>query len=103
MNLFADRYPSAFRRQHPYRNLQAPPGLVKDRDGAISSLRSAYDLKGRTIEWVKTVENVDVRGFCTQGIVGVGVIIPTCTASFPPADWRSTAPAGFDQGATSSC
>ena len=28
-------------------------------------------------------------------------IIPTCTVSFPPADWRSTAPAGFDQGVTS--
>jgi len=30
-------------------------------------------------------------------------IIPTCTVSFPPADWRSTAPAGFDQGVTSFC
>ena len=30
-------------------------------------------------------------------------IIPICTVSFPPADWRSTAPAGFDQGVTSSC
>jgi hypothetical protein len=30
-------------------------------------------------------------------------IIRTCTASFPPADWRSSVPAGLRQGVTSSC
>ena len=76
MSLFADHCPGSFRRQHPYRNLEPPPGLVNDGDRAISTLWSAHDLKSRTIEWVKTVEDVDVRGFCTQGTVGVGVFIP---------------------------
>ena len=95
MSLFADHCPGSFRRQHPYRNLEPPPGLVNDRDRAISPLRSAHDLKGRTIEWVKTVEDVDVRGFCTQGTVGVGVFILMSTALFPPAGSRSITPAGF--------
>ena len=80
MSLFADHYPGSFRRQHPYGNLEPSPGLVNDTDRAISPLRPAHDLKGRTIEWVKTVEDVDVRGFCTQGTVGVGAIIPMSTA-----------------------
>jgi hypothetical protein len=96
MNLFADHCPGGFRRQHPYRNLQPPPGLVNDGDRTIFPLRPAHDLKGRTTEWVKTVENVDVRGFCTQGTVRVGVFIPMSTVSFPPADSPAIAPAGFD-------
>ena len=87
MNLFADHCPGGFRRQHPHRNLQPPPGLVNDGDRTISPLRPAHDLKGRTTEWVKTVEDVDVRGFCTQGSVGVGVSIPTYTAPFLRADF----------------
>jgi len=88
MNLFADHCPGGFRRQHPHRNLQPPSGLVNDGDRTISPLRPAYDLKGRTTEWVKTVEDVDVRGFCTQGTVGVGVFIPTFTASFLRVGFR---------------
>ena len=82
MNLFTDHCPGGFRRQHPRRNLQPPPRLVNDGDCTISPLRPAHDLKGSTTEWVKTVEDVDVRGFCTQGTVGVGVCIPTFTVSF---------------------
>ena len=102
MRLFADHCPGSFRRQHTYRNLEPPSGLVNDRDRAISPLWSAHDLKSRTIEWVKTVEDVDVRGFCTQGTVGVGVIIRTSIVSSPPADspldhsrWTSTQPRFF--------
>lgn len=82
MNLFADHRPGGFRRHHPHRNLQPPPPLVNDADRTISPLRPAHDLKGRTTEWMKTVEDVDVRGFCTQGTVGVGVFIPIFTVSF---------------------
>ena len=95
MNLFADHCPGGFRRQHPHRNLQPPPGLVNDGDCTISPLRPAHDLKGRTTEWVKTVEDVDVRGFCTQGTVGVGVFIPMSTVSSPLADSPAITPAGF--------
>jgi hypothetical protein len=78
MNLFANHCPGGFWRQHPHRNLQPPPPrLVNDRDRTISPLRPAHDLKGRTTKWVKTVVDVDVRGFCTQGTVGVGVFILT--------------------------
>src|ERR1700758_767609 len=95
MNLFADHCPGGFRRQHPRRNLQPPPGLVNDGDCTISPLRPAHDLKGRTTEWVKTVEDVDVRGFCTQGTVGVGVFIPTSTVSSRRVGSPSIAHAGF--------
>src|SRR5258708_12811393 len=94
MNLFADHCPGGFRRQHPHRNLQPPPGLVNDGDRTISPLRPAHDLKGRTTEWVKTVEDVDVRGFCTQGTAGVVVLILTSTVSFPPQVSRPTARIG---------
>ena len=96
MSLLADRYLGGFWREHPYRNLQPPPGLVNDGDRTISPLRPAHDLKGRTTEWVKTVEDVDVRGFCTQGTVGVGVFILMSTALSPPAGSRSITPAGFE-------
>src|ERR1700746_1815703 len=102
MNLFADHCPGGFRRQHPHRNLQPPPGLVNDGDCTISPLRPAHDLKGRTTEWVKTVEDVDVRGFCTQGTVGVGVFTRTCIVSWPPADCRSIAPTGSSRAPPSS-
>src|SRR5260370_19604308 len=102
MNLFADHCPGGFRRQHPHRNLQPPPGLVNDGDRTISPLRPAHDLKGRTTEWVKTVEDVDVRGFCTQGTAGVGVITRTCIVSCPPADYRSIALIGSSHATPSS-
>src|SRR5258708_20708032 len=92
MNLFADRCPGGFRRQHPHRNLQPPPGLVNDGDRTISPLRPAHDLKGRTTEWAKTVEDVAVRGFCTKGTASVGVITRTCIVSCPPAAYRPLAP-----------
>ena len=95
MSLFADHCPGSFRRQHPYRNLEPPPGLINDGDRAISTLWSAHDLKSRTIEWVKTVEDVDVRGFCTQGTVGVGVFIPIFTVSFPRAGSHQIIVDGF--------
>ena len=46
----------------------------------ISSLRSAEDLKGNAMEWVKGVEDLHMRIFRAQGIVGVGVIIRMSTA-----------------------
>ena len=70
----------AIRRQHPDRNLQSPSRWVNDTDRTISPLRSAEDLKGHAMEWVKGVEDLDIRIFRAQGIVGVGVITRTSTA-----------------------
>jgi len=75
MRSFRDLDLGAIRRQHPDRNLQAPPHWVNDRDRSISPLRSAEDLKGSAMERVERVENPDLRAFCTQGIVGVGAFI----------------------------
>ena len=103
MNLLADHCPGGFRRQHPYRNLQPPPTLVNDGDRTISPFWPAHDLKDRTTEWVKTIEDLDVRGFCTQGTVGVGVIILTFTASSPPEACRPMASDGSIPATLSSC
>ena len=84
--MLADLYPAALRRQHPYGNLQPFPGLVDDRHRAISPLRLTKDLKADTVERVERIEDLNLSVFRAQGIVGVGVIIHTCTASFLPAD-----------------
>jgi hypothetical protein len=47
------------------------------------------------MERVELIEDLDVRGFCTQGTVGAGGSIPTCTASFQPAVFHQTTRAGF--------
>ena len=83
MNLLADLYPAAIRRQHPYGNLQPLPGVVDDRHRAISPPRLTKDLKADTMERVEWIEDLDLSVFRAQGIVGVGVIIRTSTTSFP--------------------
>ncbi len=37
------------------------------------------------MERMERIENLNVRGFCTQGIVGGDGTIPMCTASFRAA------------------
>ena len=68
---------------------------IDDRDRAVSLLRSADNPKSGTMERVELIEDLDVRGFCTQGTVGAGGRIPTCTASFQPAVFHQTTRAGF--------
>ena len=80
MNSFADHYTGGFRRQHPYRNFQSFPSPVNDRHRAVCSFRFAKDPNDNTVEGVKRVEDLDLSVFCTQGTVGVGVIIPISTA-----------------------
>src|SRR5271166_5322254 len=95
-------YLGAIRQQHPYRNLQPPPGWVDDRDRAVSPLRPADDLKASTMERMEWVEDLDMRIFRAQGTVGVGVSIPMFTTSFPPADSRLTTVAGSARAILSS-
>jgi hypothetical protein len=99
MNSLADLYPAAIGRQHPYGNLQPLPRLVDDRHRAISPLRPAQDLNGGPIERMKRIEDLDLSVFRTQGIVGVGVIIPMSTACSPPAALLRTTPAGSSPAA----
>lgn len=91
----------AIRRQHPDRNLQSPARWVDDRDRTISASRSAEDLKGNAIQWVKGVEDLDIRIFRAQGIVGVGVIIRTFIALFQPAGCRLITLTGLNRATRS--
>src|SRR5258707_5606410 len=103
MNSLADLYPAAVGRQHPYGNLQPLPGVVDDRNRAISPLRLAEDLNGGPIERVIRIEDLDLSAFRAQGIVGVSVIIPMSTTSFPPAAWLLMALDGSIPRHDSSC
>src|SRR6266576_315264 len=103
MNSLADPYPAAIGRQHPYGNLQPLPGVVDDRNRAISPLRLAKDLNSGPIEREKRIENLDLSVFSTQGIVGVGVFIPMSTTLFPPAAWLPMVPDGSILRHASSC
>ena len=102
MRPLGDAYLGAIWQQHPDRNLQPLSRWVNDRNRSISPLRPAEDLQGNTMERMKAVEDRNSGRFRTQGIVGVGVIIPMYTASFRPAAWLPIIPAGSARRLTSS-
>jgi hypothetical protein len=52
------------------------------------------------MERMKWIEDLDVRGICTQGIVLDGGFIRTCIASCRVADHRLAVIAGFPVGRT---
>src|SRR5260370_29049810 len=97
-----DLHLSRIRQQHPQRNFQTPSRWIADRDRAVSLLRSADNPKSGTMERVELIEDLDVRGFCTQGTVRADGLIRTYTASSPPAVCRQTTRAGFIRSTTSS-
>ena len=72
MRPFRHPHLRAIWRQHPDRNLQPLSRWVNDRNRPISPFRSADDLQGNTMERMKGVEDLNIRSFRTQGIVGVG-------------------------------
>jgi len=90
-------------RQHPNRNLQSPADGVDDGDRAIFPLGSAQDFESSGLEWMERIKDLDVRALRTQGIVGGGVFILTCTAWFPAVVWRRTTNTGSSAAAASSC
>jgi hypothetical protein len=53
------------------------------------------------MEWVKGVEDLDIRIFRAQGIVGVGVTTRTCIASCPPEAYLSMDNDGSVRGRSS--
>jgi hypothetical protein len=71
MRLLGDLYLRRSRRQHPYRNLQTLSGGFLNTDCAVSAFGFADNLKGEAVEWVEWIENTNLLGFCTQGIVRV--------------------------------
>src|SRR5579864_9405847 len=101
MSLLADHYLGGFWREHPYGNLQPLPTPVNDRHRAVFPFRSAKDLNGSALERMKRIEDLDLTIFWTQGIVGVGVIIPMSTACLPPAASLRITPAGSPHAAPS--
>jgi hypothetical protein len=55
------------------------------------------------MERVELVEDLDVRGFCAQGIVGVDATIRTFIVWFQPAGWLPTTRSGSTRSRNSSC
>ncbi len=55
------------------------------------------------MEGVERVADLDVLGFCAQGIVGVDVFIPMSTASCRPVDCRPMGRDGFPAVRSSFC
>ena len=72
IRLISDLYLSALLRQHPDRNFQSLPGRVNDADRSIAPLGPADDLQGSPEQWVKAVEDLNIRIIGTRGILGVG-------------------------------
>src|SRR5215472_5944603 len=103
MSLLADHYLGGFRRKHPYGNLQPLPTPVNDRHRAVFPFRSAKDLNGSTMERMKRIEDLDLTIFWTQGIVGVGVLIPTCIVWSREEDSHPISAAGFPAEGSSFC
>ncbi len=87
-------YLGGVRRKHPQWNLQSPSTQIQDRGCTVSSLWSSDDLKGEVVKWVERIEDPNARGFCAQGTVGAGGIIPTYTAWSPEAGCPQTEPTG---------
>src|SRR6266850_2208440 len=94
---------SGLREKHPYWNLQSLTCRVDDRGCTVSPFRYPGDTKAVTVQRMKRIENANVCGVCTQGIVGDCCTILTCIASFPAAESRPMARAGSPVGRISFC
>jgi hypothetical protein len=103
MWLFPDPDIRTIWREHPNRNLQSRSGSVNDGDRPIAPLRPADNLKGSALERVERIEDLDMRAFRTQGIVGGGVFTRICIVSCPVAGSRPMVNVGSRAARTSSC
>ena len=52
------------RREHPYRNFQSLACGVEDRDGTVAAFGSTNNSEAVTVERMKRIENLNVRGAC---------------------------------------
>src|ERR1700721_2630475 len=83
---------------HPHRNLQSLAYRIYHRDCTVSPFRSPRNSQAIAVQRMKRIENADVRGNCTQGIVGGCCFIRTCIVSCPAAVSPPTAAAGSAAG-----
>src|SRR3984957_1243370 len=83
---------------HPHRNLQSLAYRIYHRDCTVSPFRSPRNSQAIAVQRMKRIENADVRGNCTQGIVGGCCFIRPCIVSCPGADSHPTAVAGLLAG-----
>ena len=95
MRLLGDLYVPRSRRQHPYRNLQTLSGEFLNTDCAVSAFGFADNLKGEAVEWVEWIENTNLLGFYTQGIVRVVTFTLTSIVSFHPEGSLPAARTGY--------
>jgi hypothetical protein len=86
---------SGLRGKHPYRNLQSLTCGVDDRGRTVSPFRDPTDTKAVTVQRMKRIENANVRGVCTQGIVGGCCFILTFTVSYQVEDSHRITRSGF--------
>ena len=77
-------------REHPYRNLQPLACRVEDRHCAVATFGSTNNPQTIAVKRMIGIENLNMRGICTQGIVRDDGIILTSIVWSPPADSPST-------------
>src|SRR6266850_2292103 len=94
---------SGLREKHPYWNLQSLTCWVDDRGRTVSPFRYPGDTKAVTVQRMKRIENANVCGVCTQGIVGGCCFILISIVSFHREAWRPAAHAGYVALPHSSC
>jgi len=90
------------RREHPHRNLQALAYWVEHRDCTVAAFGSTNDSKAIAVERMKRIENLNVRGVRTQGIVRDDGSIRACTALYQLAVYPWTARDGSSAASGSS-
>lgn len=103
MRSLCDCHGAAVWQQHPDWNLQALTAVVYDTDSTVCPFRSADNLEDRVMQGMEGIENLDVRRFCAQGIVGADASIRMSTVSFQPVVWLPTGADGFHLSRASFC
>src|SRR4051794_35351562 len=66
----------ALGRQHPYRNLETLASGIHDRDRAVATFGTTNDLQNGAVKRMESIVNLNVRIFCSQGIVSADGSIP---------------------------
>ncbi len=92
----------ALGRQHPSGNLETLPNWIHDRDRTVAPLGTTNDLQKSAPKRMERIVNLDVRIFCTQGIVSADGFIRISTVWCPAAASVQTAGDGSAAGRRSS-
>ena len=90
------------RREHPHRNFQALAYWIDYRHCTVAAFGSTNDSEAIAVERMIRIENLNMRGVRTQGIVRDDGSIHTCTAWCRPAVCPLISPGGSAAGSGSS-